>query len=336
MLTAWTGGQYSVLRVLLALASALVVASDAPVLLGLVAIVLAVPLALGFRDRIASVVLAFLVGMVSLWGSAVLLLHAALPPAPYGSWEARGRSDPGGDWQMPEWVAPLAWTLVVVLHLVAAIGRLFGGAALVGVVELGLLVALAIRPAERRWIWLALTLMAVASNDPVGVLFLHAFAFDPAWIPPSTRITPAVLFYDGACGLCHRVVRFILAEDYTGAIQLAPLQGGAFARLVPAEERETLPDSIVVRARDGELLGRSRAAIEVGTALGGLWRVGATIAMLLPTELADRAYDVVASNRRRMFAPPDAACPLVPPRLRARFLPDDPDEPGQAAPSAAR
>ena len=81
MLTAWTGGQYSVLRVLLALAAALVVASDSPVLLGLVAIVLAVPLALGFRDRIASIVLALVVATVSLWGTAVLLLHAALPPA---------------------------------------------------------------------------------------------------------------------------------------------------------------------------------------------------------------------------------------------------------------
>ena len=189
---------------------------------------------------------------------------------------------------------------------------------------------------ERRWIWLALMLLAIASNDPVGVLFLHAFAFDPAWIRPSTQITPAIVFYDGACGLCHRVVRFLLAEDRTGALQLAPLDSPAFAGLVPAEERNLLPDTFVVRARDGELLVRSRAAIEVGTALGGLWRVGATIAMLLPTELADGAYDVIASNRRRLFAPPDAACPLVPPRLRGRFLSEAPDEQDQSAPSAAR
>jgi predicted DCC family thiol-disulfide oxidoreductase YuxK len=336
MTTAWTGGQYSMLRVLLALAATrLALASDTGALVQLAGLALAVPLALGTRDRIASLGLAVLLAGTSLWASAVLALHAALPEAPYGSWDARGRTDPGNDWSMPTWVPPLAWGVVIALHVVSGFGRLTGGAALLGTGELGL-VALAAVPDRRRWTWLALTLLAIADNDPLGVLFIHAFAFDPGWIPASTRITPAVVFYDGTCGLCHRVVRFVLAEDRTGLLQLAPLQSAAFERLVSPDVQETVPDSIVVRAQDGQLLVRSRGTIEIGTALGGLWRVAATLLMLLPTEVADRAYDVVASRRRQLFAAPDAACPLVPPRLRARFVPDHPAEPDQLEPSAPR
>lgn len=269
--------------------------------------------------------------------SAVLLLHAALPAAPYGSWDARGRTDPGNDWELPTWVAPLAWGVVAVLHVMTGGGRLTGGplSLVTGLLELGL-VALALLPEQRRWAWLALTLLAVANNDALGVLLVHAFAFDPAWITPSIRVTPAIVFYDGACGLCERVVRFVLAEDRAGVFQLAPLGSPAFERLVPPEARAALPDSIVVRTRDGELLVRARAAIEIGTALGGLWRVAATMVMLLPPELADRAYDVVAARRRRLFAPPSAACPLVPARLRGRFLDDALPERDQSTASASR
>jgi predicted DCC family thiol-disulfide oxidoreductase YuxK len=189
-------------------------------------------------------------------------------------------------------------------------------------------------PDYRRWAWLALALLSVANNDPVGVLLMHAFAFDPSWIPSSSRITPATLFYDGTCGLCHRTVRFLLSEDRNALFQLAPLQSPAFARLVYAEDRDGLPDSLVLRGRDGQLLVRSLAAIEIGTALGGLWRAAATLGMIVPPEVGDRIYDFVASRRRNLFAPPDASCPLVPPRLRARFVPDampDGDQPSEAS-----
>ena len=338
MTTAWTGGQYSVLRFLLAVAAAgVVLGSNAPLLVNLLALVPAAFLAIGSRDRIASVVLAAWVVWFSWSMGAVLLLHAALPEAPYGSWDARGRSDPGEDWRMPTWAPLVAWGALGILHAISGVGRLMAGpgAALIGLVELALL-GVAALPDYRRWAWLALTLLAVANVDPVGVLLIHAFAFDPGWIPAQAGITPAIVFYDGNCGLCARAVRFILAEDRAGVFQLAPLESAAFERLVLPDDRRGLPDSIVVRAHDGELLVRARTAIEIATALGGLWRVGATVLTILPPELADRAYDFVAARRRRFFAPPSAACPLVPARLRERFLPDALPEGGEATASASK
>jgi predicted DCC family thiol-disulfide oxidoreductase YuxK len=39
----------------------------------------------------------------------------------------------------------------------------------------------------------------------------------------------------------------------------------------------------------------------------------------VPEALRDRVYDWIAHNRRRFFARPETACPLLPQDLRARF-----------------
>ena len=36
----------------------------------------------------------------------------------------------------------------------------------------------------------------------------------------------SVVFYDGVCGLCSRLVRFLLRRDRDGRLLFAPLQGG--------------------------------------------------------------------------------------------------------------
>jgi predicted DCC family thiol-disulfide oxidoreductase YuxK len=140
------------------------------------------------------------------------------------------------------------------------------------------------------------------------------------------------MFYDGACGLCHRVVRFILAEDRAAVFHLAPLQSRLFERTVAHDVRASLPDSVVVRAADGRLFGRARGSIEIGAALGGVWRLAAMVAACVPSRLADAAYDRIAAARHRLFTRPSTACPLVPPSLRDRFVDDDatPLTPGEA------
>jgi predicted DCC family thiol-disulfide oxidoreductase YuxK len=44
----------------------------------------------------------------------LLLAHAFLRPAPYGSWAARGRIDPGGGWRMPQAIYLAAWVVLAV------------------------------------------------------------------------------------------------------------------------------------------------------------------------------------------------------------------------------
>jgi predicted DCC family thiol-disulfide oxidoreductase YuxK len=70
---------------------------------------------------------------------------------------------------------------------------------------------------------------------------------------------------------------------------------------------------------DGTLLLRAQGVLHILRRLGGAWRVLATLAALVPAGLLDRAYDVVARVRGRLFGAPAEACPIVPAHLRARF-----------------
>jgi predicted DCC family thiol-disulfide oxidoreductase YuxK len=128
------------------------------------------------------------------------------------------------------------------------------------------------------------------------------------------------IFYDGHCGLCHRAVRFVLAEDRDGnTFRFAPLDSDAFRAAIPEEERKTLPDSIVVRTADGRTLTQASAILYIMQRLGGLWRIIATVAKVIPPALLDVAYAGIARIRYRLFAKPPDACPIQPPKLRGRF-----------------
>jgi predicted DCC family thiol-disulfide oxidoreductase YuxK len=301
----WTGGQYSLVRALTgagALVGIAVAASQtasgprASAMAG-AGLLAAGSLALGRFSRTAAVGTAIVwllarrtdVWAVDVAAGAVFAVHAAMARAPYGSLDARGRVDPGGDWAMHPWRLALA-----------------------ALAFLGVFVLFAWTAAEglaNPWRW---------AGSLAALLFV---AFDPGWIPRHSPASTDALFYDGTCGLCHGAVRFVLAEDADGtAFRFAPLDSDAFRAAVPADLRATLPDSLVIATADGRVLTRADGVLHLTRRLGGIWRALGTIAGVFPTRLLDAAYDVVARLRHRLFARPKDACPLLPPHLRARFL----------------
>lgn len=324
--------------------------------------------AVGCKDRIAALiawyVLACLFGRNPLIANPalpfvgwMLLAHAFLPAAPYGSFAARGRVDPGSDWRMPHSIFLAAWAVMAVGYSYSGYAKLVSpswvdGTALAQVLQnplaratplrefalslppillklatwgglaLELLYApLALFRRVRPSIWLLMVglhlslLVAVDVADlTLGMLLLHAFTFDPAWVKPVALPGKDTVFYDGHCGLCHRFVRFVLAEDATGrAFAFAPLEGNAFP------ERAGLPDSVVVKTVDGRLLARSAAIRHVMKRLGGVWRVFSMVAGVIPASVLDFCYDRIAAIRKKIFRAPSDSCPILPPHLRARF-----------------
>ena len=179
----------------------------------------------------------------------------------------------------------------------------------------------------RPWIWSALLAMHVGlillidfADLSFGMLVVHLFTFDPAWVPG--RRVPELVFYDGSCGLCHRSVRLALAEDpEPAALAFGPLDGETFAAAVPEERRRDLPDSFVILSDDGELLTRSDGTVRILTALGGLWGVLGRLLAAVPRSIRNAGYDLVARYRKRLFAAPSEACPMIPPDLGSRFRP---------------
>jgi predicted DCC family thiol-disulfide oxidoreductase YuxK len=179
----------------------------------------------------------------------------------------------------------------------------------------------------RPWLWLAMLLMHLSLMLVIdfidlsfGMVILHLFTFDPEWIKPLNPTNIETIFYDGGCGLCHRAVRFVLAEDRAGtAFQFSPLDSDIFRMTVDESKRKALPESIVVQTSDGRLLTRSCAVFHILRRLGGLWRILAIFCRVIPISMWDGVYDIVAAVRIKVFAPPPAACPLMPAHLRNRF-----------------
>ncbi len=130
------------------------------------------------------------------------------------------------------------------------------------------------------------------------------------------------IFYDGDCGVCHWAVRFVAKRDPQGtAFRFAPLGGEVFKAQVPEAQRRQLPDSMVVRTADGEILAQSVAVVHILRRLGGPWRFLGRILSWLPRSLRDAAYGGVAAIRHRLAANPQGACPLPSPELRSRLDP---------------
>jgi len=181
----------------------------------------------------------------------------------------------------------------------------------------------------RGWAWLlmlvihlSLLFLVDSTGLTAGMLMLHMFTFDPAWLSRPAHEKPRLVFYDGTCGLCHRVIRLLLAEDTHGMrFRFAPLQGETFAQRVPEAVRNQLPDSLVVVNPDAKLRVKGEAVSVLLTDLGGLWRILSLLLGILPSRLKDVLYDLVAGNRTRVFGTTEQACPMLPAELRERFQP---------------
>lgn len=185
-------------------------------------------------------------------------------------------------------------------------------------------------------LWLALVglhlgiIVTVSFTElTLGMLLVHLLTFNPKWVAPLRRGASDYLFFDGSCGLCHRSVRFVLAEEVAGSeetpFRFAPLGGETFDEFFvhnpDTPSPDELPDSLIVVTERDEVLMRSDAVLYLARRLGGVWRVLATLAALVPGVVRDRVYDGIASIRHRLFAKPKEVCPLMPPEVRRRFKP---------------
>lgn len=160
----------------------------------------------------------------------------------------------------------------------------------------------------------------------------------------------AILLYDGVCGLCNRLVQFILRRDAAGMFRFASLQSAVAERAlarhgVGASQLETVYVVVDAELPEERLLARSDAVIFILRQLGSaelrpagqpraaiptpakatptsgttIWRVGAVLLNLTPRVIRDWGYGMIARNRYRMFGRYDT-CPMPSEQTRDRFL----------------
>ena len=133
-----------------------------------------------------------------------------------------------------------------------------------------------------------------------------------------------LLLYDGVCGLCNRMVQYVLKNDRKDVFRFASLQSEVAGRILRRHDR--YPASldtvylVVGFEESGErLLSRSEAVFYVLQQLGGTKLIIARLFRLLPLFVRDFLYDLVARQRYRIFGKHET-CPVPDPQMRSKFV----------------
>ncbi|HEV8663313.1 MAG TPA: DCC1-like thiol-disulfide oxidoreductase family protein [Candidatus Methylomirabilis sp.] len=180
--------------------------------------------------------------------------------------------------------------------------------------------------------WLSMVLMHLSillvvdfADLSFGMLMVHLFTFDPAWLPPrrGERARLLVLF-DGVCGLCDRTVGFLTEEDRLTLLRFAPLQGATAASILQRHPEIEVDSKTIILVRgyntpNETLALRSEAVLCALDELGGIWRVVSWL-RVVPAIVRDAVYDWVARNRYRWFGK-YAECRIPTPGSQDQFLP---------------
>ena len=147
-------------------------------------------------------------------------------------------------------------------------------------------------------------------------------AYSPAQAPSDSQGAHLVL-YDGVCGLCSRLLQFLLRHDHRAVFNFASLQSATGKSMVASwgGNPEELTSFYVVadfRTPEARVFMRSDAALFIAGELGWPWKV-MRAAGVLPTALLDRLYDLVARTRYRVFGRHER-CMVPRADFRSRFV----------------
>jgi predicted DCC family thiol-disulfide oxidoreductase YuxK len=132
-----------------------------------------------------------------------------------------------------------------------------------------------------------------------------------------------LVLYDGVCGLCSSLLQFLLTHDRRGVFAFASLQsrtGRTVVEHLGGDPADLTSFYVLANYRTdrSRTLAKSKAALFVAGQLGWPWKA-AVIARVLPEAVLDRAYDVIARNRYRVFGRVEQ-CLAPRPEFRRRFV----------------
>jgi predicted DCC family thiol-disulfide oxidoreductase YuxK len=139
----------------------------------------------------------------------------------------------------------------------------------------------------------------------------------------TTHNSKPIVLYDGVCGLCNGLTRFLLKRDKADRLRYASLQS-EFSRTVlqrhgaSPDDLDTVYVVLDYDQRSERLLSRSTAILYLAEQLQGIWRIAA-VGLWVPKFIRDAAYRLVAKNRYRLFGKHEV-CMMPDPKYRDKFL----------------
>jgi predicted DCC family thiol-disulfide oxidoreductase YuxK len=136
-------------------------------------------------------------------------------------------------------------------------------------------------------------------------------------------LSSPIVFYDGVCGLCNRLVQFLLKRDRHDRLRFASLQSEFAASLLmrhglDSRDLDTVYLVLDYKQSSERVLARSDAILYLLRQLGGVWGI-AGLGRVLPKWVRDGIYKIIAGNRYRVFGRYDK-CLLPEDKQRHKFL----------------
>lgn len=132
-----------------------------------------------------------------------------------------------------------------------------------------------------------------------------------------------IVLYDGVCGLCNRLVQFLLKRDRHDHWRFASLQSEFAAALLKrhgldSRDLDTVYLVLDYKQSNERVLARSDAIIYLLRQLGGVWSI-ASLGRVLPKWVRDGIYKIIAGDRYRFFGKYES-CLLPQEQHRHKFL----------------
>lgn len=112
-----------------------------------------------------------------------------------------------------------------------------------------------------------------------------------------------ILFFDGVCNLCNKVVDFFIKKDTNQIIRYSSLQGETAKKLLDPKLINEL--NTVVFFEKGKTYTKSEAVIRALIHLGPKYAL-TSIFLVLPSFFRDPFYNLVAKTRYKFFGKRDS------------------------------
>ena len=130
-----------------------------------------------------------------------------------------------------------------------------------------------------------------------------------------------VVFFDGHCVVCNKLVDFLLDKDSLELFKFASLQSEIaevtlLSYSYPRQSKKILDNGVYIRF--GKLKIKSDAILSMAIDIGGIYKVSAVF-YVIPKWIRDRVYDAFARRRYGWFGQNDF-CRITTSTEMTRFL----------------
>lgn len=134
----------------------------------------------------------------------------------------------------------------------------------------------------------------------------------------------SIVLYDGVCGLCNRMVQFLLVRDKRDRFSFAALQSDFASTVlrrhgIDPKDLDTVQFIQNYNQANERVFGKSDAIARAAIELGGFWKILGVAGLVVPRPIRDCVYRLVARSRYKIFGKSET-CLLPGPTYRSKFL----------------